>query len=144
MLIKNSINNAAYSSAIAGVGTGSHSSWRRGSPHPKMGMSPCAAREQAAAPPMRPWVRRSSRTCPRPHCAPVPYSCRGHRSDQAGVPSCCACASGGRPPPTHNPNPNLMASAPSTCKIRSNALAFDFPYCSNSNREQRHTCHEIS
>jgi hypothetical protein len=88
-LIKNTINNAAYSYAIAGVATGSHSSWRRGSPHPQMSMSPSADREQAAAPPMRPWVRRSSRTCPRPHRVPVSHSGRGHRSDQDGVPSCC-------------------------------------------------------
>ena len=88
-MIKNTINNAAYSYAIAGVATGSHSSWRRGSPHPKMGMSLCSDREQAAAPPMRPWVRRSSRTCPRPHRTPVSHSGRGHRSGQDGVPSCC-------------------------------------------------------
>ena len=74
---------------MAGVGTGSHSSWRRGSLHPQMSMSPSADREQAAAPPMRPWVRRSSRTCPRPHRTPVSHSGRGHRSDQDGVPSCC-------------------------------------------------------
>ena len=88
-MIKNTINNAAYSYAIAGFGTGSHSSWRRGSLHPQMSMSPSADREQAAAPPMRPWVRRSSRTCPRPHRTPVSHSGRGHRSDQDGVPSCC-------------------------------------------------------
>ena len=54
-----------------------------------MSMSPSADREQAAAPPMRPWVRRSSRTCPRPHRTPVSHSGRGHRSGQDGVPSCC-------------------------------------------------------
>ena len=39
-----------------------------------MGLKASAARQQVAAHPMRPWVRLSSRTCSRPHRAPVSHS----------------------------------------------------------------------
>ena len=87
---------------------------------------------------MRPWVRCSSRTCPRPHRAPVSHSGRGHRPDQAGCPAAAvgAAASGNlkaggevdpNPTGTMSAAPRRAAGAPSYRRTRMASRSFAAP-----------------